>query len=143
MRVEIQLRIVGDDGTVISDEEVLRLDKAGDRLEAVGLSLAEAKTLLADVQDRMVAAQAGSLCGPAPPLPRLRPAAARARALTDRLPHGLRRSSGCASPRLHPLRLPAAEAKTFSPLNELFTEHTAPELLYLETQVGLAGVVRR
>jgi hypothetical protein len=58
MRVEIQLRIVGDDGTVLSDNAVLRLDRADHRLGAVGLSLAEAKTLLADVQNRLVAAQA-------------------------------------------------------------------------------------
>jgi hypothetical protein len=43
MRVEIQLRIVGGDGTVLSDDAVLRLDRADHRLAAVGLSLAEAK----------------------------------------------------------------------------------------------------
>ena len=58
MRVQVQLRIVGDDDTVISDDEIIRLDKTGDRVEAIGFSLAEAKTLLADVQNRLVAAQA-------------------------------------------------------------------------------------
>src|SRR4051794_28774463 len=58
MRVEIQLRIVGDDGTVLSNNAVLRLERADHRLAVVGLSLAEAKTLLADVQNRLVAAQA-------------------------------------------------------------------------------------
>ena len=37
MRVEIQLRILGDDDTVLSDDAVLRLDKAADQLAAVGL----------------------------------------------------------------------------------------------------------
>ena len=59
MRVEIQLRIVGDDGAVLSDDAVLRLDRADRRLAAVGLSLAEAKTLPAEAQNRLVAAQAG------------------------------------------------------------------------------------
>ena len=43
VRVEIQLRIVGDDDTVLSDDAVLCLGRADHRLAAVGLSLAEAK----------------------------------------------------------------------------------------------------
>ena len=35
MRVEIQLRIVGDDGTVLSDEAVLRLDAPGVAAQAM------------------------------------------------------------------------------------------------------------
>jgi hypothetical protein len=34
VRVQLQLRIVSDDDTVIRDEVILRLDKSGDRLEA-------------------------------------------------------------------------------------------------------------
>ena len=61
MRVQIQLRIVADDDSVISDDtELVLLDKSDDRLEAIGLSLAEAKTLLAGVQQRLVTAQAAS-----------------------------------------------------------------------------------
>ena len=33
MRVQIQLRIVSDDDTVIRDEVILELDKSADRLE--------------------------------------------------------------------------------------------------------------
>src|SRR3954465_9588668 len=61
MRIQIQLRIVAEDESVISDDtELLLLDKSDDRLEALGLSLAEAKTLLAGVQQRLVTAQAAS-----------------------------------------------------------------------------------
>src|SRR3954463_4040860 len=38
------------------------------------------------------------------------------------------------SPRLHRCTCQPAGSKTFSPLTRLFTEHTAPELLYLETR---------
>lgn len=58
MRVEIQLRIVGDDETVLCDDAVLRLDRTDHRLATLGVSLAEAKTLLASVQNCLVAAQA-------------------------------------------------------------------------------------
>src|SRR4051812_21226438 len=61
MRVQVQLRIVAQDESVISDDaELLLLDKSDDRLEALGLSLAEAKALLASVQQRLVTAQAAS-----------------------------------------------------------------------------------
>jgi hypothetical protein len=39
-----------------------------------------------------------------------------------------------ASPRFYRCRCHPADSKTFSPLAELFTEHTAPELLYLESR---------
>src|SRR3954454_11963780 len=39
-----------------------------------------------------------------------------------------------ASPRFHRCRCQPADPKTFSPLTALLTEHTAPELLYLETR---------
>ena len=46
MRFEVKLRVVADDGAVIEDCEILALDKANDRIEAIGLSLGEAKSLL-------------------------------------------------------------------------------------------------
>src|SRR5690349_7268543 len=52
MRIQIQLRIVADDDSVISEDEFLHLDKSDDRLEAIGLSLGEAKALLAGIQER-------------------------------------------------------------------------------------------
>ena len=60
MRIEIQLRIVGDDDSVISVDKVLYLDKSDDRLEAVGLSLSEGKAVMAGIQERVVTAQAAS-----------------------------------------------------------------------------------
>ena len=47
MRIEIQLRIVADDSSVISEGEILHFDKGDDRLEVIGLSFDEAKTALA------------------------------------------------------------------------------------------------
>jgi hypothetical protein len=39
-----------------------------------------------------------------------------------------------SSPRFYRCGCQPADSQTFSPLTELFTEHTAPELLYLETR---------
>src|SRR3954468_211154 len=60
MRIEIQLRIVGDDDSVISEGEILHLDKGDDRLEVIGLSFDEAKAVLAGIQGDVVTAQAAS-----------------------------------------------------------------------------------
>src|SRR5690242_21727684 len=53
MLIQIQLRIVADDDSVISEDEILSLEKGDDRLEAIGLSLGEAKALLAGIQERV------------------------------------------------------------------------------------------
>ena len=50
MRIEIQLRIIADDNNVISEGEILHLDKGDDRLEVVGLAFDEAKAILAGIQ---------------------------------------------------------------------------------------------
>ena len=60
LRVELQLRIVSDDDTVIRDEVILQLDKSDDRLEAVGLCLEESKDLLGRLQHAVVEAQAAA-----------------------------------------------------------------------------------
>ncbi len=59
MKIEIRLKI--DAGKVnVIDEEVLELDKPHDQLEQIGLSLDEAKDLLGQLQERIVAAQAAA-----------------------------------------------------------------------------------
>ena len=50
MRFQIQLRIVDDDNSVISEDVILHLDKGDDRLEVIGLSFDEAKAALAGIQ---------------------------------------------------------------------------------------------
>ena len=60
MRVQIQLRIVSDDDTVLSEDVIACFDKGDDQLEEIGLSLDQAKTVLAGAQTSLVAAQAAS-----------------------------------------------------------------------------------
>ena len=54
VHVHLQLRIVGDDGTVFTDSEILHLEKSDHRLEAVGLSIGESKTLQRCLQQHVV-----------------------------------------------------------------------------------------
>ena len=60
VHVQLQLRIVSDDDTVIRDEVILQLDKSADRLEAIGLGLEQSKDLLGRVQHAVVATQAAA-----------------------------------------------------------------------------------
>jgi hypothetical protein len=133
LRVELQLRIVSDDDTVIRDEVILQLDKSGDRLETVGLCLEDSKDRLGRLQHAVVEAQAAAY------VDRHRRCSACGRRLRGKgqYPIVFRTVFGhvpLASPRLYRCRCHPADSRTFSPLTELFTEHTAPELLYLETR---------
>jgi hypothetical protein len=133
MRIEIQLRIVSDDNSVISEDEILHFDKGDDRLEAIGLSFGEAKAMLRGIQERVVSAQAASflarhqcctLCG---------------RGLLSKGPCRIRFRTAFStialpSPRFYHCTYRPAATKTFSPLTQLFNEHVTPELLYLETR---------
>ena len=133
MRIEIQLRIVGDDNSVISADEVLHFDKSDDRVEAIGLSFGNAKAVLAAIQERVVTAQAASF------LARHRCCNHCGRALLSKGPGRIqfRTAFGTIplnSPRFYRCRCQPSASRTFGPLCELFTERTAPELVYLETK---------
>jgi hypothetical protein len=129
MRIEIQLRIVDDDNSVISADEVLYFNKSDDRVEAIGLSFGDAKAVLATIQERVVTAQAASF------LARHRCCNGCGRALLSTGRIQFRTAFGTIPLNsFHRCCCQPSASKTFSPLSELFTEHTAPELLYLETK---------
>ena len=129
MRVQIQLRIVSDDDTVLSEDVIACFDKGDDQFEEIGLSLEQAKTMLAVAQTSLVAAASF--------LARHRCCERCGRHLQSSCRLLFRTAFGTiplVSPRLHRCACQSAASKTFSPLTALFTGHTAPELLYLETR---------
>ena len=133
MLIELQLRIVGDDDSVISEGEILQFNKGDDQLEVVGLAFDEAKTILAGIQEGVVTAQAASF------LARHRSCDLCGSQLLSKGPGRTRFRSAfgtitLSSPRFHRCPCQPGAAKTFSPLNLLLTERIAPELLYLETR---------
>src|SRR4051812_27285473 len=133
MRFEIQLRIVGDDNNVISEDAILHLDKGADRLETIGLSLADAKAVLAGIQGGVVTAQAASF------LARHRSCDRCGSWLLSKGPGRIRFRTAfgtiaLSSPRFRRCQCQPGTTKTFSPLNLLLTARIAPELLYLETR---------
>jgi hypothetical protein len=134
MRVRVLLQITEDDGTAGAAAEVAAFEKVTERPEDLGLSIAEAKALLAAVQQRTVDAQVACWME--------RHRCCEACGL-------LRRSKGnrgvvfltlygdvaITSPRLH--RCPCQNAQgpaTVSPLSALIPDYVAPERLYLEAR---------
>src|SRR3954454_2942485 len=133
VHVHLQLRIVGDDGTVFTGSEILRIEKSDHHLEAIGLSISESKTLQKCLQQHVVTAQAAAFVN----RHRCCPACGRHLCSKGKYPIVFRTVFGnvtLSSPRFYRCGCQPADSQTFSPLAELFTEHTAPELLYLETR---------
>ncbi|MGF7213512.1 hypothetical protein GGE65_008156 [Skermanella aerolata] len=116
VHVHLQLRIVGDDGTVFTDSEILHLEKSDHQLEAVGLSIGESKTLQRCLQQHVVTAQVATFVD----RHRCCPACGRHLCSKGKYPIVFRTVFG--------------NVTLSSPLTELLTEHTAPKLLYLETR---------
>jgi hypothetical protein len=133
LRVQLQLRIVSDDDTVIRDEVILEIDKSDDRLATIGLCLEDSKDLLGRLQHAVVEAQAAAYvnrhCCCSACHRRLRGKGQYQ--IVFRTVFG---NVALSSPRFYRCGCQPADSKSFSPLTELFTEHTAPELLYLETR---------
>jgi hypothetical protein len=134
VRVRILLQVAPDDSTFGEGEEVVTFEKGADRLEEVGLSLAEGKTLLATVQRRTVEVQAAAW------IERHRHCTACGKQLRNKgsCPIVFRSLFGdvrLASPRFHRCRCAGqAGPGTISSLKELLSDHVAPERLYLETR---------
>ena len=129
----VQLRALDDDGELIADDTILSLDKGSDRLEDLGLSLSESKDILAGLQRPMIEAQLAAY------VDRHRCCERCGRSLLIKgsyqlLFRTLFGALSLTSPRFHRCCCRPGESKTFSPLTTLLTEHTSPELLYLETK---------
>ncbi len=139
MKISVQVSIQADDDAPTVVHEVFALERGALAPDTVGLRLDEAKDLLAAVQEKMVAEQAGAAlaekaacpsCGTTHRHKDFRDIVVRTLFGTLRLP----------SPRWWHCSCSPHEHRTFSPLAELLSERTTPELLYLEAKfAGLAS----
>jgi hypothetical protein len=138
MRIKVQVVIERDEETQASVHEVAHLERGALRAETLGLGLEEAKDLLAQVQDVMVAEQVRAClaqhlgCADCGRARRHKDA----RTITVQTLFGALRLQ---SPRWHHCACRPHATKTFSPLAEVMPERTSPELLYLEAK--FAGLV--
>ncbi len=133
MRMKIQIIIESDSHDTPVTEEVACIQREDLAPETLGLTLAEAKNLLANVQANMVKEQTAEyieqqcrcpLCG------KVRGQ----KGQKDIVFRSLFGKMKIPSPRLYTCSCQPQEKKSFSPLSEYLPERTAPELLYLETK---------
>lgn len=133
MRVKVQLVICADGERTDTIHDVAVLEKDCHRSEQLGLTLSEAKQLLTQLQQHVVAHQASlfvttrshcTACGT--PLVK-----------KEETTHGLCTLFGTVlltSPRLYHCRCQTQQTTTFRPLSGPLTTSTTPELLFLETK---------
>ena len=133
MKFRVQLVVCTEEGQAETQYEVAVLEKDCQRLEQLGLTLAEAKQLLTQLQQHVVAHQATAFvttrshcaaCGT--PLQR--------KELTTRVLRTLFGTVLLPSPRLYHCRCQTRMTTTFRPLTALLSASTTPELLFLETK---------
>jgi hypothetical protein len=133
MRLKVQLVVCAEDGQEDTVHEMMVLDKACQRIEHLGLTLAEAKQLLTTLQHHLVEQQTSTFveaharcadCG-------------KALGIKGHDTRTLRTLFGTitlTSPRLYHCRCQPRQLSTFRPLNTLLTDPVAPELLFMETK---------
>ena len=138
MRITVQVVIEQDGQNGPELHEVARLDRGELDDGTIGLQLAEAKQILANVQEVMVAEQVQACLDARVPCPDCGRARRHkdARTITLRTVFGRLRLQ---SPRWHHCPCRLHSTKTFSPLPEILPERSTPELLYLESK--FAGLV--
>lgn len=132
MKFKVQLVAVPDDGRE-EVEEVVSLEKEFSRIEDLGLTLAESKEILKGIQERVLERQtagyvSGERCCEHCGRPR------RKKGHHDVAFRTLFGKVALRSPRLYRCRCQSRRSETFSPLAGLLTEHTSPELLFMETK---------
>jgi hypothetical protein len=133
MKITIQITVESNDGQLNVAQEVAHLDRGTLRPETLGLTLAEARSILAGIEQTVVEQQAAefmaqqracSHCG------HERPCKGRHH-IVFRTPFGKLRLE---SPRLYHCQCESDDRTSFSPLAELLQERSSPELIYLETK---------
>ena len=134
-QLKVQLVSVAEDGSE-SAEDLLVLTKQHERLEQLGLTLAEGKQLLREVQRRVVQQQATAFLATQTACP----TCGRERSLKDHKTLGLRTLFGklsLDSPRVRQCCRQSDGPASISPLTKLVSERSTPELQSLETRAGL------
>src|SRR5215471_13159426 len=133
MRVKLQLVLCNDQGDEETVTDVITLNKHHQRIEHLGLTLAESKQLLSTLQQHLLQQQVNTFldtCSDCPdcgtPL--------HLKAHSRRSFRTLFGTYTFSSPRLEHCDCTRHKTSSFRPLAALLTETVAPELLYMEAK---------
>jgi hypothetical protein len=132
MKITVQIAVESAPGQPDVIQQVAQLERGPSLQPAtLGLSLADARSILAGLEQTIVERQCAEWLALEQRCPRCgRPRACKGHhAIVLRTPFG---KLTLDSPRLYRCACESEAQKTFSPLAELLCERTSPELLYLE-----------
>src|SRR2546425_53938 len=133
MRVKLQLVICNDEGDEETVTDVIALNKKHQRIEHLGLTLAESKQLLSTLQRHLLQQQVDTFLDECTTCPDCEtPLKLKARA--HRSFRTLFGTFKLFSPRLEHCDCKRRKTSSFRPLSALLTESVAPELLYMEAK---------
>ena len=133
MRVKLQLVICNDKGEEETVTDVLTLTKHHQRLEHLGLTLAESKHLLSTLQQHLLQQQVNTFLDAYATCPDCG-TSLKVKAHGSRSFRTLFGTFQCDSPRLEHCDCTRRKTSSFRPLSALLTESVAPELLSMEAK---------
>ena len=133
MRVKLQLVMYSDKGQEETVTDVITLDKDNQRIEPLGLTLAEAKQLLSTLQHHLLQQQIDTFLDPCSTCADCG-ALLTVKAHASRSFRTLFGTFTLYSPRLEHCDCTGRTTSSFRPLSALLTESVTPELLYMEAQ---------
>jgi hypothetical protein len=133
MRVTLQLVICHDDGPEETVTEVITRNKQNQRLEHLGLSLAESKHLLRTLQRHLLQQQVATFLDTHATCPDCG-APLKLKARGSRSFRTLFGTFKVSSPRRESCGCTRRKTSSFRPLSVRLTEPVAPELLYMEAK---------
>ena len=133
MKITVQIAIQSEEGQTAVFQEVACLERGALRPDALGLSLTEARSILATLEQTMAERQTTDFVAQARRCPRCgRQRACKGHhAIVFRTPFGKLKLD---SPQLYRCPCEPPGPQTVSPLAELLPERPSPELAYLETK---------
>lgn len=135
MQIKVQLVFEDDFGGATRTQEVARLQRDELSPTTLGLTLADAKDLLQNVQSHVVEQQVADYQQQQCPCPHCQ----QRRRVKDQRPITYNTLFGklkLQSPRFFQCDCQPQETQSFSPLSALLAERTAPEMLYLESKLA-------
>jgi hypothetical protein len=133
MRVKLQLVLCNDEGHEEIVTDVITLNKNSQRIEHLGLTLAEAKQLLSTLQRHLLQHQVDTFLDPCSTCPDCG-ALLQVKAHASRSFRTLFGTYKLDSPRREHCDCTRRKTSSFRPLSALLTESVAPELLSMEAK---------
>lgn len=133
MKYKVKLSLITDDGNEIETEEIFEFKKENERIEHIGLSLKESKSILSSIQNKLVKSQVNQVilktlnCQHCQKIRKVKSY----RKVKYRTLFG---DVEFKRPRYLHCHCESNSKKNISPLSEFFEDYVSPEFYYMESK---------